>query len=214
MQVIRGKKSGHPETHETGEFWICKAIEIDTRLRIGSTVDKDEAESNKRMLAKIKRRGNAVEPPALTTDGRGGSKEGIKELWGEEILPDCKYLQIIKQKTPEEGTQVKTKVIYGKEDVLDYLGANLSYVDRTQLTSRQMNGRLVRKTLSFSKQRRFLEASCLYDDWVYNLVRTVRTLRYQENGKWKYISPAMKAGITDHIWTIEELLKIVLPPST
>jgi hypothetical protein len=45
-------------------------------------------------------------------------------------------------------------------------------------------------------------------------VRIVRTLRFQENNKWKYISPAMKAGITDHLWTIEELLKTIVVPST
>ncbi len=104
--------------------------------------------------------------------------------------------------------------MYGKEEVIEYLGANLSYVDRTQLTSRQMNGRLVRKTLSFSKKGRFLEASCIFDYWVYNLVRTVSTLRYKEKYKWKHISPAMKAGITDHLWTIEELLKTVVSSST
>jgi hypothetical protein len=214
MQGIKGKKNGYIETEETGEFWICKAIEIDTRLRIGSVVDKEEGDAGKKLLSKLKERGHPDKPPALSTDGRGGCKEGIKELWGEKILPNCKYLQIIKQKTPEEGTQVKTKVIYGNEDILDYLGDNLSYIDRTHLTSRQMNGRLVRKTLSFSKKGRFLEASCVFEDWVYNLVRIVRTLRFQENNKWKYISPAMKAGITDHLWTIEELLKTIVVPST
>lgn len=177
-------------------------------------VDKEEGEAGKKLLFKLKERGHPDKPPALSTDGRGGYKEGIKEIWGEKILPDCKYLQIIKQKTPEERTQVKTKVIYGNEDTLDYLGNNLSYIDRTHLTSRQMNGRLVRKTLSFSKERKLLEASCLFEDRVYNLTKTVRTLRFKENGKWKYLSPAIKAGITDHIWTIEELLKTVAIPST
>jgi len=166
------------------------------------------------MLQKMKQRGNADEPPALTTDGRGGSQEAMKELWGEENADKWKYIQFIRQKIPGEGIRTKTKIMYGNEEVIEYLGANLSYVDRTQLTSRQMNGRLVRKTLSFSKKGHFLEASCIFDDWVYNLVRTVRTLRYEEKGKWKYISPAMKAGITDHLWTIEELLKTVGTPST
>jgi hypothetical protein len=214
MQEIKGKKNGHIETEETGEFWICKAIEIDTRLRIGSVVDKEEIKSNKRMLLKMKQRGNTNEPPALTTDGRGGSQDAMIELWGEENSDKWKYIQFIRQKVFGEGIQTKTKIMYGNEEVIDFLGANLSYVDRTQLTSRQMNGRLIRKTLSFSKKGRFLDASCLYDDWIYNLVRTVRTLRFKENGKWIYISPAMKAGITDHLWTIGELLKTVATPST
>lgn len=166
------------------------------------------------MLQKVKQWGNFDEPPALTTDGRGGSQEAMKELWGEENADKWKYIQFIRQKIPGEGIRTKTKVMYGDEGVINYLGSNLSYVDRTQLTSRQMNGRLVRKTLSFSKKGKFLEASCVFDDWVYNLVRTVRSLRYQESDKWKYISPAMKAGITDHLWTIRELLKTVVASST
>ena len=47
--------------------------------------------------------------------------------------------------------QVEVEVIYGDETTLELIGANTSYVERTNLTSRQMNGRLVRKTLSFSR---------------------------------------------------------------
>ena len=166
------------------------------------------------MLSKLKGWGHAEEPPAITTDGRGGCQDAMKELWGEENEDKWQYIQFIRQKIPGEGIRTKTKIIYGNASTIDYLGANLSYVDRTQLTSRQMNGRLVRKTLSFSKKGKFLEASCILDDWIYNLVKTVRTLRLKENEKWQYFSPAMKAHITDHLWTIEELLKTVVNPST
>jgi hypothetical protein len=40
-----------------------------------------------------------------------------------------------------------------------------------------MNGRLVRKTLSFSKEVEMLKASCAWEDWAYNLTRSVKTLR-------------------------------------
>jgi IS1 family transposase len=48
---------------------------------------------------------------------------------------------------------VKVKTIYGDErEVLLLLGASTSYVERTNLTSRHMNGRLVRKTMGYSKE--------------------------------------------------------------
>jgi hypothetical protein len=75
---------------------------------------------------------------------------------------------------------------------------------------------MVRKTLSFSKEEGMLEASCTWEDWVYNLTRSVKSLRVEVNEsqrRWKPRSPAMAAGLTDHIWTIEELMKKVIVPN-
>jgi|GEM_PF-1117108 len=72
-----------------------------------------------------------------------------------------------------------------------------------------MNGRLVRKTLSFSKQLAMLCAACVWEDVVYNLTRPVKTLRLEAlphtDHRWLQRSPAMAAGITDHLWSIREV---------
>ena len=63
---------------------------------------------------------------------------------------------------------VKAKTIYGDErEVLELLGGTTSYVERTNLTSRHMNGRLVRKTLGYSKELKMLKASSIWEDAVY-----------------------------------------------
>jgi len=75
---------------------------------------------------------------------------------------------------------------------------------------------LVRRTLSFSKELEMLEASCAWEDWIYNLTRAVKSLRVEVNDgqrRWKPRSPAMAAGLTDHIWTVKELLTTVVAPS-
>ncbi len=52
-------------------------------------------------------------------------------------------------------------MVYGDpEELPDFLGLNTAYVERTKPTSRQMNGRMVRKTQSFSKDEEMLQASC------------------------------------------------------
>jgi len=111
---------------------------------------------------------------------------------------------------------ITIKVIYGDPgEVCALLGESLSYVERTHLTSRQMNGRLVRKSLSFSKRVEMLKASCVFEDWVYNLTRPLKTLREEvneEGRRWKPVTPGMAAGLTDHIWTIKELLTTVVAP--
>ena len=100
----------------------------------------------------------------------------------------------------------------------ELLGENTSYVERTHLTSRHMNGRrLVRKTLGYSKGVEMLRASSIWEDKVYNLGRALKTLRIEspkDGRRWIHRSPAMAAGLTEHIWEIEELLTVLpLPPT-
>ena len=61
------------------------------------------------------------------------------------------------------------------------LGEHTAYVEQTHLTSRQMNGRLVHKALSFSKELEMFKVSYVWEDWVYNLTRPVKTLRLEAN---------------------------------
>ena len=108
------------------------------------------------------------------------------------------------------------QVVYGDPKVVcNLMGLNTAYVEKTNLTSRHMNGRMVRKTLSFSKDGEMLEASCAQVDGVYNLTRAVKSLRIEINNNWRHWqhrSAAMAAGLTDHMWTIEELMMTVVVP--
>jgi hypothetical protein len=93
---------------------------------------------------------------------------------------DWHYLQIIKKRKGSKLVSVKAKVIYGDpEEVKRVSGEHTAYIERTNLTSRQMNGRLVRKTLSFSKELQFLKASTALEDAIYNFTRPVKTLRVE-----------------------------------
>lgn len=78
-------------------------------------------------------------------------------------------------------TGIQVRVIYGDETTLARTGEHTVHVERTHLTSRHMNGRLVRKTLGFSKRVERLRASCIWEDVVYNLTRSVKTLRIEVN---------------------------------
>ena len=72
------------------------------------------------------------------------------------------------------------------------------------LTSRHINGRLVRKMLSFPKELEMLKASSVWEDAVYNLTRGVKTLRVEideAERRFQPRTPAMAAELTDHIWS-------------
>jgi hypothetical protein len=115
----------------------------------------------------------------------GGYDEAMVEVWGK--VPEYRgrgrpptkkkpqagwqYLQVVKQRARNGRViRMKAKTIYGDEqEVLEFLGASTSYVERTNLTSRHINSRLVRKTLGYSKELEMLRASSIWEDAVYNL---------------------------------------------
>jgi len=146
-------------------------------------------------MKQLKERGHPDAPPPMATDGDDASREAMVKTWGEvppygglgrpptEKQPGdgWHYLQVVKYREGGQVVRVEVKVIYGDETTLDLVGGHTSYVERTNLTSRQMNGRLVRKTLSFSKELEMLKASAAWEDAVYNLTRTVKTLRVEVN---------------------------------
>jgi hypothetical protein len=114
------------------------------------------------------------------------------------------------------GTELR--VIYGDEaDVLELLGQSTAYIERTHLTMRHFNGRLTRKTLAFSKDLAMYKAAAAWEDLVYNFARPVKTLRLEicddPHRRWLPRTPAMVADLTDHIWTVKELLTVLPVPS-
>lgn len=201
-------------------------IETDTRLRVARGIAKTETKASKKVFETLKRRGHPEAPPPTISDGWGGIDDAMVEVYGQvppykgtgrpptkkRPVAGWEYLQMVKQRD-ERGRVIGTKlrVIFGDEDeVLAKLGSSTAYIERTHLTMRHMNGRLVRKGLGFSKLLSMHEAQALWEDTVYNLGRTVKTLRLEAQRdplrRWIKRTPAMAAALSDHRWTIKELL--------
>jgi hypothetical protein len=142
------------------------------------------------------------------------------------VDPNLRYAQVDKQREGGRVVEIKRHILFGsEEDVIriietDGCGSqiNTSYVERDNLTSRHSNGRLVRKTLSHSKKKSFLQRHIDLEDALYNFVRPhsalkVRRTTLAAHGRqWDNRTPAMVAGLTDHVWSLEELLSYRLPP--
>jgi hypothetical protein len=198
---------------------------------VGRGIGKTETDASIELLQQLKRRGHPDTPPPLVSDGWGGHREALIEVYGEipeysgrgrppslkQPSKDWQYLQMVKQRENGRVIGTELRVIFGQpEQVLAELAPHTAHVERTNLTSRHMNGRLVRKTLGFSKRVYMLRAASVWEDVVYNLARHVKTLRLEINDgtrRWLHRSPAMVAGLTDHIWSIEELLSYVPVPN-
>jgi transposase InsO family protein len=217
-------KGGRAEEPERGTFWRGTVIESGTRLRIARAIGKDEAEVARELMRQMKERGHPTAPPPLVTDGKHDFAAALVETWGQvpasagrgrpPTVPrpgkEWQYLQVVKERSGGRMITVRTQVVYGDPATVErLLGHALRYVERTQLTMRQMNARLVRKTLSFSKRLTLLKAACAWEEAVYNLARPHESLRREApTGKrrWSRRTPAMAAGLTDHCWTLPELV--------
>lgn len=136
----------------------------------------------------------------LTTDGLLAYRDAVELTFGAEI----DYAQAVKlyasvdagagRYSPPRVSEVVKTVMTGNPD-LDHIST--SNVERQNLTMRMAMRRFTQLTNAFSKKLANLKAALALHFAHYNLLRVHRTLR---------VTPAMEAGITDHIWTWHELL--------
>ena len=142
----------------------------------------------------------------------------------EELL----YATVHKEKQQGRVVAVTQQVVYGNPQALvarlAQLGQTIStsLVERMNLTLRHLVSRLRRKGLTFSKKREWLVWHLQLALAYYHFVRPHRSLRRRlpaplptrGNGspkKWTQRTPAMAAGLTDRVWTMEELLMYHVP---
>ena len=84
----------------------------------------------------------------------------------------------------------------------------MSFLERQHLTDRHRNARKARKTYRFSKSWEAHEAATYFTLYSYNFCWAVRTLRVRSpDGPWRRRTPAMAAGLADHVWSLAEWLK-------
>ena len=84
-----------------------------------------------------------------------------------------------------------------------------SYVERQNLTMRMSMRRFTRLTNGFSKKVENLAAAVSLHFWYYNVARPHQTLTKRNNGY--PTTPAMAAGVTDHVWTLLEIAALLDP---
>jgi hypothetical protein len=226
------EKKSHPESAESGTFWISTLLDTASRLRVARGIGKDETEASFRVFQTLQQRGHPEDPPALITDGWGGIDDAILAVYG--LVPeysgrgrpptrpkpgqDWRYLQMVKLRD-EHGRllEVKLRAVWGPlDELIELLGKSTAYIERSHLTARLFNARLTRKTLAFSKDLSMHQAALSWEDAYYNWVRPHKSLRlraHQEaNCKWIPRTPAVAAALTDHIWTVKDLLLTVPLP--
>lgn len=129
--------------------------------------------------------------------------------------PELVYAAVHKTRQNNRVVHVETRRVYGTKAALAEALANSAvservttvYVERQNGTDRNRNARKVRKTYCFSKDWEVHEAVTYFTMYSGNFCWPVRTLRDGDRKKgYRQRTPAMAAGLTDHIWTLKEWL--------
>jgi len=123
------------------------------------------------------------------------------------------YAVVEKTRAKGRVVAIATRVVFGTmAAVMAALGMsgasraiNTSFVERQNATDRHRNARKARKTYRFSKDWRSHEAVTYLTLYAYNFCWPVRTLSVKpDGGRRQPRSPAMAAGLADHVWSMAE----------
>lgn len=150
-----------------------------------------------------------------------------KPRW--QALPELNYAQVVKRRLKGRVVAVTQRVVFGQADAIDAILScaghkiNTAFIERVNLTLRAHVPALARKSLSYAKTGLGLAQQVSLTRTYYNfclphhslrlpLPEPMPTLGKGSPKRWQSRTPAMAAGITDHIWTMERLLLFRVPP--
>jgi len=196
-------KNASPEKKAEGwgDCWTWTALDADTKLMISFRLgDRTLATAYDFMHDLADRIANRIQ---LTTDGYKVYLEAVESAFNEEV--DYSMLHKVYRSNPEGETRYSpakcigctTQTISGAPDPKH---VSTSFVERQNLTMRMSMRRFTRLTNGFSKKLENHAAMVALYFMYYNFARVHQTLR---------VTPAMEAGIADHVWSIEEIVGLL-----
>jgi IS1 family transposase len=184
-----------------GDVWTWTAIDADSKLMISYLLGLRDAGYATEFMRDIA--GRLANKVQLTTDGLRAYLVAVEDVFGGDI----DYAQLIKiygAERPGAARYSPAAIIGTRNEVVcgapEPRSVSTSYVERSNLTIRMMNRRFTRLTNAFSKKiENHIHAFALFA-MHYNFCKLHKTIR---------VTPAMEAGIADHVWEIEELLAML-----
>jgi IS1 family transposase len=186
-----------------GDVWTWTAIDADTKLipcwLVGERTARDANIFMQDLASRLLHR------VQLTTDGHRPYLTAVDDAFGNDI--DYAVLVKVYGADPNEGSTVRyspakikaatAAIIRGNPDPAH---VSTSYAERANLTMRMGMRRFTRLTNAFSKKVENHAAAVALHFMHYNFARIHQTLR---------ITPAMAAGVSDHVWSLEEIVALL-----
>jgi len=199
----KARKARHEESKEIGDQWVFVGMDAQTKLVASFRVGKRSWETTTGFMEDLYKRMAENHRTQLTTDGFNFYKTAVPDNFGLDV----DFAQLVKlygdygqhdaaaRYSPSPIIEVISKVRTGNPDP-DHIST--SFVERQNLTMRMQMRRFTRLTNAFSKNLENLKAAVALHFAHYNFCRVHSSLR---------VTPAMEAGLTDHVWELPELLQ-------
>ena len=222
-----------PADDRRGDNWDHVVLDAEHRLVLDSVPGKRGQLRVRRAVESARRRLANRIPRLITSDEFRAYREEILRAWGireaaartgrpgrprhGRIVAPPELLYATVHKTRKNGRVVKVepRLVFGTEERLKAAlttssvsrTVNTSFLERQNGTDRHRNSRKVRKTYRFSKDWDIHNACSCFAQFSYNFCWPVRTLaQTAPDGSCLPYTPAMAAGLTDHVWPLEEWL--------
>jgi len=199
-----GAKQAHvpPEQRDSGErgdVWTWIALDADSKLIVAWRTGLRNEMAAYQFMADLHER--LAGRTQISTDGLRIYRQAIESAFGTEV----DFAQIVKtfenkpsgKYSPPVCTGIQKTAVMGSPDMAK---AGTSHVERQNMTIRMGNRRFTRLTNAFSKKAENHVHSLAIHFMHYNFCRIHQTLR---------VTPAMQAGLTDHVWSLEELIGLL-----
>jgi hypothetical protein len=216
-----------------GDNWDHVAYDPEHRLVVSVVPGKRTARNVENLVFDFNRRTSGRMMNLITSDEYLPYKKAILKAYGRTMKPQrtgkpgrpkgsrrvatkgLKYATVHKMRRKGRVVKIDLRAVFGdKAEVEAAIEAstvsntiNTAFVERHNGTDRNRNARKVRKTYCFSKDWDVHNAMTYFTMYSYNFCWPVRTLRVQgRDDRWHCRTPAMAAGLTDHIWSLHEWL--------
>ena len=222
-----------PADTERGDNWDHVAFDPTHRLVLSVVPGKRTAAQTEALVKDVHARTAGRMMDLLVSDEYPAYKPAMLHTYGETITPPrtgkpgrpkkpytvapagLQYATVHKTRHKGRVVHVDVRVVFGQEEAISAALAaspvstmvNTAFVERHHGTDRNRNGRKSRKSLGFSKDWEVHNAVTFFTMYSYNFCWPVRTLRLRgAEGQWEQRTPAMAAGLADHMWSLTEWL--------
>jgi transposase-like protein len=220
-EEIRVKKQG-------GIVWMALAMMVCTRLWLGGEVSEQRDMSLIRRLIERVRRCAAHRPLLVCTDGLVSSIRAIRESFRDPVHTstggrprlrawrNVLIAQVVKRYERRRVVATERRIVDGTPARVETLRRrsqgdgviNTAYIERLNATFRERLAALTRRGRALARRTLTLQHGMYIIGTVYNFCTPHASLPPLSGGT----TPAMAAGITDHCWTVQELLSFHVPP--
>jgi IS1 family transposase len=202
-------------------------------LVVSLVVGKRTTEATHALVWDFRRRTGSRVMRLMTSDEYPVYAEAIRDAYGTRVAPprtgrpgrpclpyttvspEVVYATVRKERENNRVVRASTRVVFGTPEAVARALAlssvsrcvNTCLVERHNGTDRNRCSRKARKSYAFSKDWDVHRAATVFSYFSYNFCWPVRTLRVRAaGGLWRQRSPAMAAGLADHVWSLNEWL--------